>query len=96
MNPKAAHFGAEEVDLRNVQFTAELLACVPPHIARRYRVLPVSVSPQTLRIAVADPADLATIDALNHLLSRELDLCVSEASQIDEFIEGLYGQAGKG
>jgi len=58
MNPRAAHFGAEEVDLRNVEFTPELLACVPAESARRYRVLPVSNSAGVLRLALADPSDL--------------------------------------
>jgi hypothetical protein len=87
-------FGAEEVDLRNVPFTAELLACVPAHLAKKYRVLPVFDSPRILRLAIADPSNLDAIDALTHLLQRELELCVSEASQLDEFIIRLYGSEG--
>ena len=94
MNPRAAHFGADEVDLRNVQFTPELLACVPAASARRYRVLPVFSTPDKLRVAVADPADLDAIDSLQHLLRRDLELCVAEQAQLDEFIERLYGREG--
>jgi general secretion pathway protein E/type IV pilus assembly protein PilB len=94
MNPRAAHFGAEEVDLRNVKFTAELLGCVSAHLARRYRVLPVSDSPTALRLAIADPSDLDVIDSLTHLLRRELELCVAEESQLVEFIGRLYGTEG--
>jgi len=65
MIPRAMHFGAEEVDLRNVLFTAELLACVPAELARRYRVLPVCSSLGNLRLAVADPSDLDAIESLN-------------------------------
>ena len=95
MNPRAAHFGAEEVDLRSVPFTAELLASVPAHLARRYRVVPVFDSPTVLRLAIADPSDLDAIDSLNHLLHRDLELCVAETSQLDEFIECLYGKEGR-
>jgi type IV pilus assembly protein PilB len=91
MNPLAHHFGAEEIDLRNVQFTPELLASIPAKLARRYRVLPVVDSPRMLRIALADQAELDTIDALAHLLRRELELCVAEASQLDDFVNRLYG-----
>ena len=95
MNPRAMHFGAEEVDLRNVLFTAELLACVPAELAQRYRVLPVFNSPRMLRLALADPSDLDAIDSLHHLLQRDLELCVAEATQLDEFIERLYHSEGR-
>jgi hypothetical protein len=95
MSPRAAHFGADEVDLRNISFTPELLACVPAGAARRYRVLPVSSSPSKLRLALADPSDLDAIDSLQHLLRRDLELCVAEASQLDEFIERFYGREGE-
>ena len=89
------HFGAEKVDLRNVLFTAELLACFPAELARQYRVLPVFSSPHNLRLALADPSDLGAIDSLHGSLQRDLDLCVAEASQLDEFIERLYGAEGR-
>ena len=95
MNSRAAHFGADEVDLRSVAFTAELLACVPAESARRYRVLPIFSSRTKLRLALADPSDLDAIDSLHHLLRRDLELCVAEASQLDEFIERLYGREGR-
>ncbi len=92
MNPRAAHFGADEVDLGQVPFTPELLACVPAEFARRYRVVPVLCSPGKLRVAMADPSDLDAIDSLHRLLRRELELCVAEESQLKEFIERLYGR----
>ncbi len=94
MNPRAAHFGAEEVDLRQVAFSPELLACMPAELARRYRVLPISSSRDKLRIALADPPDLDALDALCHRLRRELELSVAEESQLNEFIERLYGREG--
>jgi len=95
MNPRATHFGAEEVDLRTVRFTEKLLGCIPAHLARKYRVVPVFESPSLLRIAIADPSDLDAIDSLNHLLKRDLELCVAEDSQLDEFIARLYRPEGR-
>jgi hypothetical protein len=94
MNPRAAHFGAEEVDLRRVVFTPELLACMPAESVRRYRAIPVFDSREMLRLAVADPSDLGTLDALHDLLRRDLELCVAQECQLDEFIRRLYGQEG--
>jgi type II secretory ATPase GspE/PulE/Tfp pilus assembly ATPase PilB-like protein len=94
MNPRAAHFGAEEVDLAKVEFTPELLACVPADSARRYRAVPILSSHAILRLAVSDPSNLEAVDALQRLLHRDLELCVAEEGQLDEFIERLYGRGG--
>ena len=90
MNPRAEHFGAEEVDLRKVVFTPELLACVPAELVRRYRVLPVAASGRHLSIAIADPSDIHAIDKVNTVVQRELELVVAEESQMEEFIARLY------
>jgi type IV pilus assembly protein PilB len=96
MNPWAEHFGAEEVDLSTVDFTTELLACIPAEMARRYRVLPISNLRRELWISMADPSDPEALDSLHQLLGRELVLCVSNPSHVDEFIERLYGSEGRG
>jgi hypothetical protein len=90
MNPRAEHFGAEEVNLRNVVFTPELLACVPAELVLRHRVLPVGASHRHLRIAIADPSDLDAIDALASVVQRDVELVVAEETQIEEFIARLY------
>ena len=94
MNPRAAHFGAEEIELRNVVFTPVLLACVPAELARRYQVLPVFSSDRLMRVALADPSDLEALDALSHFFGRPVEICVAETSQLDEFISRLYGSEG--
>jgi len=93
MNPRAEHFGAEEVDLRRVVFTPEVLAWVPAELVRRHRVLPVAASGRHLRIAIADPSDLDAIDTVQTAVQRELELVVAEESQMEEFITRLYPEA---
>ena len=94
MNPWAEHLGADEVDLSSVDFTPSLLACIPAEVVRRHRVLPIDSIPPRLWISMADPSDLEAFDAINPAGKFELTLCVSAASQIDEFIERLYGWGG--
>jgi type IV pilus assembly protein PilB len=95
MNPRAVHFGAMEIDLRDVVFTPELLASIPAELARRCRVLPISISPDEFLVALADPSDLEAIESLHKLLERDVTLCVADASQLDEFIGRLYGEEGQ-
>src|SRR6266481_6246294 len=70
---KAAHFGAEVVNLNEVKIADEVIATIPRHIARKYRVVPVFKSDNTLTVALADPSDLDTIDSLGHLLRAEIE-----------------------
>jgi hypothetical protein len=91
MNPRAAHFGADEVDLRQVKFTPELLARIPADAARRFWVVPVGWSLGTLRLAIADPSDIQALSSLNELLDCDLEICVAEADQINDFVVRLYG-----
>ncbi|HEY9509051.1 MAG TPA: type II/IV secretion system protein, partial [Verrucomicrobiae bacterium] len=68
---KAAHFGAEVVNLGDIRIEDDVIAAVPRHIARKYRVVPVFKHDNTLTVALADPSDLDTIDSLGHLLHAE-------------------------
>ena len=85
-------FGAEIVDLSKVDFTPELLRCIPADVARKYRVLPVFDLPGRLSIALADPEDFTTIDSLTHILKKpELEIRVAPKQYLDIFIQRLYG-----
>ena len=82
----------EEIELSQVSFTAELLACVPRNLARRFRVLPVGNSRGELLLAMADVSDLNAIDSVQRLAGRHIAVCVAKARQLDDFIEQLYGE----
>src|SRR5262245_7728323 len=69
---KAAHFGAEVVNLGEIKIDDEVIATIPRHIAKKYRVVPVFRHDNTLTVALSDPSDLDTIDSLNHLLHLEI------------------------
>src|SRR5262245_4700992 len=88
---RAEAFGAEFVDLSTVEFTPELLRCIPAQLARTYRVLPVSTSGRRLAIVMSDPSDLDALDGLGSALDRELELSVADETQIVSFIERFYG-----
>ncbi len=91
---KAAHFGAEVVNLNEVKIADEVIATIPRHIARKYRVVPVFKSDNTLTVALADPSDLDTIDSLGHLLQAEIDLRVASEADIEAALNRYYGERG--
>jgi hypothetical protein len=48
-----------------------------------------------LRLALANPSNLDAIDFLHSALQRDLELCVADAAQLEEFIERLYRSEGQ-
>ena len=90
---KANHFGVEMVDLAGIKLEDEVIALVPRHIAKRYRVVPLYKHGNSLAVVVSDPSDLNTIDTLNHLLNAEIDVKVAPDEEIDAAINRFYGSA---
>ena len=93
---KAAHFGAEVVNLGDMAIADDVIATVPRHIAKKYRVVPVFKHGNTLTIALADPSDLDTIDSLNHLLRMEIVHQVASEADIEAGLNKYYGADKKG
>jgi len=79
---KAAHFGAEVVDLNAAKITDEVIATIPRHIARKYRVVPVFKHEGSLTVAAADSYNHDTIDSLTQLLRMEINLQVASEADI--------------
>ena len=84
-------FGAEHVDLTNVQFTPELLRCLPAEMALKHWVLPILKNEAQVGVAVADPSDLNAIDDLTHFLHQPVEIFIADKHQLHDFIERFYG-----
>ena len=93
---KAAHFGAEVVNLAEIKIPDDVIATVPRHIARKYRVVPVFKHDGSLTVALADPSDLDTIDSLNHLLRLDISLQVASEADIEGALSKYYAERGGG
>jgi type IV pilus assembly protein PilB len=91
---KAAHFGVELVNLSGMRIEDDVIATVPRHIAKKYRVVPVYLHDNTLTVAIADPSDLATIDSLNHILKKDISLQVASEPDIEGALGKYYGGRG--
>lgn len=91
---KAAHFGAEVVDLNQIQIPDDVISTIPRHIARKYRVVPVFKHDNSLTVAIADPSDLDTIDSLTHLLHMEITLQVASDADIETALGKYYAERG--
>jgi type IV pilus assembly protein PilB len=88
---KAAHFGAEVVNLNEIRIEDEVIAMIPRHIAKKYRVVPVTKHGNVLNIALADPSDLDTVDSLGHLLRADINVQVASDVDIETALNRYYG-----
>lgn len=92
---KAAYFGVEAVNLREIQIPDEAIAAIPRHVARKYRVVPVNKFGNTLTVAVADPSDLSALDSLTHLVGGEVVFQVAPEQDIEYALNRYYGGTGQ-
>jgi type II secretion system protein E len=79
------------LDLADAQPSAEALALLPPEVALKYKVLPLSLDAGTLRLAMADPADRAAAETARMFAGGPVrKIAADEASLIDA-IGRAYG-----
>ena len=88
----ANHLGTEVVELRELEFTPEILQTVPATAARMHQCLPVAVHGSTVRVALSDPLNPAAIDELGYMTGKEVQVVVADPAQIEKAINKHYGQ----
>ena len=69
-----------------------VLATIPPAESRRYHALPLMRLPSGLRIAISDPLDFETLDALRYLLKTDLEPVVVPLAKLDDAIVRFFGK----
>ena len=70
----------------------DVLSTIPPAESRRYHALPLKRLPSGLRIAIADPLDFETLDALRYLLKTDLEPVVVPQAKLDDAIVRFFGK----
>jgi len=74
------------------QVEEDVLTTIPAAESRRYHALPIKRLPAGLRVAIADPLDFETLDALRYLLKTDLEPVVVPVEKIDEAITKYFGK----
>jgi general secretion pathway protein E/type IV pilus assembly protein PilB len=87
----AAEYGMECFDLGGYKIPPEVIQAVPAEIARRYRVMPVMKSGNSLTVAMGDPTDLETLDSLRYILKLDVEGVIAPRHQIHEALNRHYG-----
>ena len=87
----AEALGAEYVDFGDKEIAPAILKLIPSGLARLHRALPISLSGNTLRVALADPLDPRAAEDLRFALGKDVDVVVAPTEQIDNRIKEYYG-----
>ncbi len=79
------------VDLENYEIDEESLGIIPANIAQEHLVVPLFLIGEVLTVAMANPQDISTIDAIRHLTGKQIEPAIVRESEIRQAIEQLYG-----
>ncbi len=69
----------------------DVVKLVPESIARRYKLIPVSVEDRTLRVAMLDPLNVLAMDELKRITGYNILPMVSTETEIMNAIDQYYG-----
>lgn len=86
------HFFCPSVDLRSLDTDPELLKSIPQRLAERHRAFPVSAENGRLRVALADPANTKSLEALAQIAAAQITPAVALPSEIEQAIATHYGK----
>ena len=89
----AQEFRMEVIDLREVRPASDAVKAMPKAVASRYRALPLDTKGGVLRVAIADPLDLETLDGLAQVLQRPIEPVLAPRDQIERALERAYAAA---
>ena len=89
----AAQAHMDWIDLAAKVIPPEVIKQISAEDARRFKVIPVGFGETGLIVAVSDPLDIDTIDSLNFLLQREIELVCASPQKIRQALIKYYGTA---
>jgi type IV pilus assembly protein PilB len=92
LNLIAAQFGMELVHLDPATLNVTIRDIMPIETARKYGVVPLYKTGETLTLAVSDPMNYDTIDTLGYLLKCPIESVVASRADIHAALDVLYPQ----
>ena len=94
MQAMADMHGYEFFDLRDVPIPPAVVELVPESVARENAVIPLAEEDGALKVLVSDPFDYETVEKLQFILNRKVNIALATRESILEAINRNYGQMG--
>ena len=83
-------WGIGFLDVTDVTPTPEALELIPQTLAKKFKILPISVDESKLIVAMANPLDVFVIDKLRMVTGREIEPHIAVEEELDQAISGQY------
>ncbi|MFQ5586007.1 MAG: GspE/PulE family protein [Thermodesulfobacteriota bacterium] len=90
----ANQFGIPYVSLIGMILEPQVLKLIPESVARRHKVVPISLEEGALSVAMVDPLDVFAIDEIKKLSGCRILPCVAAETELMSAIEQYYGAKG--
>jgi type IV pilus assembly protein PilB len=88
----AEHLSLDYLNLDDVDLDQAVLRSIPPSVARMYGAVPVSVSGNTVTVAVMDPYNPQLVSELSFILGKDVQVAVAPVKQIEEAIQRYFAE----
>jgi type IV pilus assembly protein PilB len=85
------HYGVPSVDLKRIEVPEAVIQIIPPDIARKYTILPVSKSGAKLTIAMIDPTNVFAMDDIKFMTGYDVEPVVASEPGLRAAIDHYYG-----
>ena len=86
----AQQYGMEMVDISRYELPEEVLSLLDRDTVRKYKVIPLGQHDDILTVAMSDPTDVTTLDALRYMLGKDVDAVIAPKEQIEKLINEHY------
>ena len=83
------------VDLSTYQIQPEALRLVPESVARKYNVIPLAISNNTLQVAMAEADNVLILESLKARTKMKIESVVAPSDEIREAIDRNYKAYGE-
>ncbi len=90
----AAEYGMDtyDFDATKEYIPEEIISMIPDHIATAYRMVPISFADGILRVAMYDPTDIESLDAVRHVTKMDVEGVLSSQRQVERALDYYYGR----
>src|SRR5690349_3032945 len=83
--------GLPSIDLTDFEPNPDVAKLIPPKLAERLKVVPLSLEGNTLHVACAEPVPQAELNEVGFLLGKALALWVAPEVRLRDWMTALFG-----
>ena len=84
-------YGVPAINLSEIEIDEGIIKIIPPDVARKYTILPVSKAGAKLTIAMVDPTNVFAMDDIKFMTGYNVEPVVTSESALRDSIDKYYG-----